>query len=199
MEPDKETVLLIPKKLALQCQAIPLSRTGTSLLVAMLDPSNLAAIQELKFASGLEIQVFVAPESQIRREIQRYYDESSPESGDEELPRTEAVDGEVYDRLLHSDLSEASVEVIDETPEAVDVYALESMSGEDRVVDLANLILVDAVRRHASDIHLEPYDREFRLRFRTDGQLVTVMNLPLTIKDALTSRLKIGSTRSNGC
>ena len=191
VEPNRETVLLIPKKLALQCQAIPLSRTGTSLLVAMLDPSNLAAIQELKFASGLEIQVFVASESQIRREIQRFYDESSPESGDEELPRTEAVDGDVYDRLLHSDLSEASVEVIDETPEAVDVYELESMSGEDRVVDLANLILIDAVRRHASDIHLEPYDREFRLRFRTDGELVTVMDLPLTIKDALTSRLKI--------
>jgi len=190
-EPDRATVLLIPKKLSLQCQAIRLSRTGASILVAMLDPSNLAAIQELKFASGLEIQVFVAPESQIRRAIQRFYEESTPEPGDVPSPKPEAVDGEIYDRLLHSELSAGAVEVIDEGPEAVDVYALETMSGEDRVVDLANLILIDAVRRHASDIHLEPYDREFRLRFRTDGQLVTVMNLPLAIKDALTSRLKI--------
>ncbi len=191
VEPDPATVFLIPKKLSLQCQAIPLSRTGASLLVAMLDPSNLAAIQELKFASGLEIQVFVAPESQIRREIQRFYEEAPSEPGDVASPRPEAVDGEIYDRLLHSELSDGAVEVIDEGPEAVDVYALETMSGEDRVVDLANLILIDAVRRHASDIHLEPYDREFRLRFRTDGQLANVMNLPLAIKDALTSRLKI--------
>ena len=191
VDPDGGAVRLIPKKLSLQCQAIPLSMTGSSLLVAMLDPSNLAAIQELKFASGLEIQAFVAPESQIRRAIQRFYDESIPEPCDEGSPRPEAVDGGIYDRLLHSELSEGTVEVIEEMHETVDVYALETMSGEDRVVDLANLILIDAVRRHASDIHLEPYDREFRLRFRTDGQLVTVMNLPLTIKDALTSRLKI--------
>ena len=191
VEPDKDAVCLIPKKLSLQCQAIPLSRTGRSLLVAMLDPSNLSAIHELKFASGLEIQMFVAPESQIRQAIQKFYDEAAWESGDVGSTGPEAVDGEVYDRLLRSELSDGAVEVIDEMPETVDVSALESMSGEDRVVDLANLILLDAVRRHASDIHLEPYDREFRLRFRTEGQLVNVMRLPLAIKDALTSRLKI--------
>ena len=157
----------------------------------MLDPSNLDAIQELKFASGLEVQVFVAPESQIRRAIQRFYDGEAVEFGNDDSSSTDTVDGAVYNRPLHSDLSEGSVEVVDERPAVVDVYALESRSDEDRVVELANLILIDAVRRHASDIHLEPYDREFRLRFRTDGELVTIMNLPPTIKDDLTPRLKI--------
>jgi type IV pilus assembly protein PilB len=191
VDPDPDTVVLIPKKLSLQCQALPLSRTGASLLVAMLDPSNLSAIDELKFASGLEVQVFVAPESQIRHATQRFYDESHPVGTDADKTGPGAVGGEFYDRLLDSELAGSTVEVIDEGAEAVDVNALETLSGEDRVVDLANLILIDAVRRHASDIHLEPFDRQFRLRFRTDGQLVTVMSLPVTIKDALTSRLKI--------
>ena len=191
LEPDRDTVFLIPKKICLQCQALPLSTTNSSLLVAMMDPSNLAAIDELKFASGLEIQVFVAPESQIRHSIQRFYSEPMTESRDADSPDLGAVESAVYDRLLDTGLVEGTVELIEDGPDTVDVNALETMSGEDRVVDLANLILVDAVRRKASDIHMEPYDRQFRLRFRTDGVLVTVMNLPLTIKDALTSRLKI--------
>jgi len=189
--PDRDTVIRIPKKISLQCQAIPLSTTESSLLVAMMDPSNLAAIDELKFASGLEVQVFVAPESQIRYSIQRFYDESTWKSREADSPNLGAVDGEVYDRLLDSGFGDSTVEVVEDGPETVDVNALETMSGEDRVVDLANLILIDAVRRQSSDIHMEPYDRQFRLRFRTDGELVTVMTLPLTIKDALTSRLKI--------
>jgi type IV pilus assembly protein PilB len=146
VEPERDTVFLIPKKLSLQCQALPLSRTASSRLVAMLDPSNLAAIDELKFASGLEIQVFVAPESQIRHAIQRFYNEPAERLAEAGSPDAGAVDGEVCDCILHSEFADSTVEVIHEGPDTVDVNALESMSGDDRVVDLANLILIDAVR-----------------------------------------------------
>ncbi len=178
-EPEPDTVRLISKKVALQCQAVPITRVGRSLSVAMVDPSNIIAIDELKSATGLALEVFVAPESQIRLAIQRFYDQS----------RSEHVDG-MYARLL-GDERGSELEVVEQPTDTVDVRTLESDSETDRIVHLANLILVDAIRKKASDIHLEPYDRELRLRFRVDGELVVGMNVPISLKDALTSRLKI--------
>ena len=121
----------------------------------------------------------MAPESQVRLAIQRFYDQAS----------TDQMDG-MYARLV-ADEPDSEVEVMEQPTDTLDVGTLESDSEQDRIVHLANLILVDAIQKNASDIHLEPYDRELRLRFRVDGELMVGMNIPISLKDALTSRLKI--------
>jgi type IV pilus assembly protein PilB len=179
-EPDADVIKIIPRELAIKYQVVPVRREGSALQVAVSDPSNVLMLDELKFITGLTIEPMVCAESQLRQTIERLY-ESAQEL---ELKR-------VFQNLGVS--SESNLEVMDEADEDVDVQSLERESGEAPIVRLVNLILVDSVKRGASDIHIEPYERELRVRFRVDGVLQPVMNPPLKLREALTSRIKIMS------
>jgi type IV pilus assembly protein PilB len=176
-EPEGDVIKIIPREIAIKYQVVPISRQGTTLQIALSDPSNVILLDELKFITGLTIEPMVAPESQLRSAIERLF-ESAQEM---ELKR-------VFENL---GVSESNLELMDETDEAVDVQSVERESGEAPIVRLVNLILVDSVKRGASDIHIEPYERDLRVRFRIDGVLQPVMNPPLKLREALTSRIKI--------
>ena len=178
-EADAEIIKIIPRDVANKYQVIPLSREGSTLQIAMSDPNNVVLLDELKFITGLHIDPLVAAESQLRTAILKAYGTTH----DAEVKR-------VYQNL-GSGADSANVEVMNEEEEDVDIQSLERESGEAPIVRLVNLILMDSVKRGASDIHIEPYERELRVRFRVDGVLDTVMNPPLTLRDALTSRIKI--------
>ncbi|RAL22783.1 type IV-A pilus assembly ATPase PilB [Lujinxingia litoralis] len=169
---------LIRKEVAVRHQCLPINRSGATLVVAMADPSNIYAIDDLKFMTGYNIEVVVASESAIEQAIYRYY------GGDDSA-------GVDYDAIL-GELDLDDVDYVDEE-DAADINDLARASEDAPVIRLVNHILVDAIKRGASDIHIEPYEKEFRVRFRVDGVLQEVMRPPLKLKNAITSRLKIMS------
>ncbi len=170
---DDEIIQLIPKELAYQHQVVPINRLGSSLVVAMSDPSNLHAIDDIKFHTNYKIEVVVAAEESIRRCIEHYY---NPQDNQ-------------YEQIL-DDIDAEEVEVAESESEE-DIVDLERSSEDAPVVRLVNLILVDAIKKNASDIHIEPYEKSFRVRYRIDGILYEVMTPPLKLKNAITSRIKI--------
>jgi type IV pilus assembly protein PilB len=177
-EIDPAVVKLIPYETAKRYQILPLSRVGASLTIAMVDPTNVFAMDDIKFMTGFNIEPVVASESSIIEGIDKAYGTSK----EEEL-----------EQVMQSmnDLGEgADVEVQAEEQE-LELKELEKAADEAPIVKLVNLVLTDAVKRGASDIHMEPYEKEFRVRFRIDGVLQLIMNPPLKLKDAITSRLKI--------
>jgi len=177
-EIDPAVVKLIPYETAKRYQILPLSRVGASLTIAMVDPTNVFAMDDIKFMTGFNIEPVVASESSIIVGIDKAYGTSK----EEEL---ESV------MQSMNDLGEgADVEVQAEEQE-LELKELEKAADEAPIVKLVNLVLTDAVKRGASDIHMEPYEKEFRVRFRIDGILQLIMNPPLKLKDAITSRLKI--------
>jgi type IV pilus assembly protein PilB len=168
-EIDSEIVKLVKKEVAQKHLVIPVNRAGQSLIVAMSDPSNIFAVDDLKFTTGYNIEPVVASEPSIREAIDRYYAERGPS----------------LDEILGA--ADEQVEVQETDEDLIDLKAAE----EAPVVKLVNLILVDAIRKGASDIHVEPYEKDFRVRFRIDGVLYDVMKPPMKLRNAITSRLKI--------
>ena len=178
-EIDASVVKLIPFETAKRYQILPLSRVGASLTIAMVDPTNVFAMDDIKFMTGFNIEPVVASESSILEGIDKAY---GTKQGDD----LESV------MQTMNDLGDADVELQSEEAEAA-LADLERAADEAPIVKLVNLILTDAVKRGASDIHMEPYEKEFRVRFRIDGVLQAIMSPPLKLKDAITSRLKIMS------
>jgi type IV pilus assembly protein PilB len=177
-EIDPAVVKLIPYETAKRYQILPLSRVGASLTIAMVDHTNVFAMDDIKFMTGFNIEPVVASESSIVEGIDKAYGTSK----EEEL---EQVMQSMNDAGESTD-----IEVQNEEQE-LELQALEKAADEAPIVKLVNLVLTDAVKRGASDIHMEPYEKEFRVRFRIDGILQLIMNPPLKLKDAITSRLKI--------
>jgi type IV pilus assembly protein PilB len=169
---DPEIIKLVPKEVAEKHLVIPVNRAGPSLIVAMCDPSNIYAVDDLKFLTGYNIESVVASEISIRDAIERYYAEKGP-SLDDIVGQVDADDLEV---------AKQEDENIEEMAKAAD---------DAPVVKLVNLILMDAIKKRASDIHVEPYEKDFRVRFRIDGALYEVMRPPMKLRNAITSRLKI--------
>src|SRR6201984_2514556 len=176
-EIDPSVVKLIPHETAKRYQILPLSRVGASLTIAMVDPTNVFAMDDIKFMTGFNIEPVVAAESSILDGIEKAYNTSKEENLDDVMTSI-------------SDLEEADVELQADQAE-MDLNELEKAADEAPIVKLVNLVLTDAVKRGASDIHMEPYEKEFRVRFRVDGILQSIMTPPLKLKDAITSRLKI--------
>src|SRR4029079_2983045 len=187
---------------------LPLSRVGATLTLAMVDPTNVFAMDDVKFMTGLNVEPVVVAEASIQHAIAKYYGTSreielSSVSNDEPVFETSAKGSNGHGAITHADL--VSLDSIDfETGQAEDVEVLEDneeidlstlsrMSEDAPVVRLVNVLLVDALRRGASDIHVEPYEKELRIRFRIDGVLYDVMHPPLKLRDALISRVKIMS------
>jgi len=177
-EIDPNVIKLIPQDTALRYQVVPLSRVGSVLTIAMTDPTNVFAMDDIKFMTGFNVEPVVASESAIGEAIGRFYGGGA--SSHEELSS------------LMKDLVEEDQELeLATEDQELDATALEKAAEEAPIIKLVNLILTDSVKRGASDIHVEPYEGEMRVRFRVDGVLQTVMNPPLKLRDAITSRLKI--------
>jgi len=171
-EIDADVISLVPEQLARQHTLIPINRAGSSIIVAMSNPSDLNAIDDIKFHSGLNVEVVIASELAIRAALDRYYKKD--------------ID---YKKLV-DEMKSDDVEV-EEAEKEEDVISLERSSEDAPVVRLVNMLLIDAIRRNASDIHIEPYEKAFRVRYRIDGVLYEIMNPPLKLKSAITSRIKI--------
>ncbi len=177
-EIDPNVIKLIPQDTALRYQVIPLSRVGSVLTIAMTDPTNVFAMDDIKFMTGFNVEPVVASESAIAEAISRFYGGSA--SSHEEL-------SSLMKDLVDED---QELELASEEQE-MDAAMLEKAAEEAPIIKLVNLILTDSVKRGASDIHVEPYENEMRVRFRVDGVLQTVMSPPLKLRDAITSRMKI--------
>jgi len=174
-----DVIKRIPVEVAQRYSIIPLSRTGSTLTVAIADPTNIYALDDLKFITNLNIEPVVASEYSIRKAIEKYYE-------------TEAA---MELRKVMEDLAEVDEEELEviEDEDDLDIESLEASSVEAPVVRLVNSVLTDAVRKGASDIHVEPYEKELRIRFRIDGILHEIMKPPLKMRDAICSRIKIMS------
>src|SRR5690242_1875660 len=177
-EVDPAVIKLIPQDTAVRYQIVPLSRVGSTLTIAMIDPTNVFAMDDIKFMTGFNVEPVVASETSVNEAITKFYGEV--ESG-EELSK-------VMKDLGAEDSGD--VELAAEEQE-MDLAALEKAAEEAPIIKLVNLVLTDAVKRGASDIHIEPYERELRVRFRVDGVLQSVMTPPLKLRDAIASRVKI--------
>jgi type IV pilus assembly protein PilB len=172
-EIDGAVIKLIPSEIAQKHQIIPINRTGNILTVAMADPSNIFAIDDIKFMTGFKVEPVVAAETSIRNAINKYYDSA----------------GLVEDIMKTFD--DKDVEALKDDEDAINAAELGKAAEDAPVVKLVNLILTDAIKKSASDIHIEPYEKSFRVRYRIDGVLYDVMQPPLRLKAAITSRIKI--------
>jgi type IV pilus assembly protein PilB len=172
LEIAPEILQLVPPLLASKHHLLPLNLAGSALTLAMADPSNLAAINEIKFLTGHDVRVVLAKLSSIRKAIDHFYEGGSAMQ-------------EVLEKLESEDL-----EVVRNEQE-VDLKELERATEEAPVVKLVNALLADAIRKRASDIHVEPFEKMLRVRFRIDGVLYEIMKPPLKLKNPLVSRLKI--------
>ncbi len=177
-EIDGEVLKLVPREVVQRHQVIPVKRAGNVLIVAMSDPSNIYAVDDIKFVTNLNIEVVVASDTAIAEAIDKYYNQQVSFN---DVMLDFDVDEEEYDEELE----------FGEIQEDINVLDLEKSAGDAPVVKLVNLILMDAIRKGASDIHVEPYERQMRIRYRIDGVLYEVMKPPLKLKHAITSRLKI--------
>jgi type IV pilus assembly protein PilB len=181
-EIDPTVIKLIPMETASKYSVLPLSRVGSSLTVAMVDPTNVFAMDDIKFMTGFNVEPVVASESAIVEAIKKNY--GSVEDAERKKELDEIVS------FIDEGQGE-SVELEAEEEGSLNLAALEKAAEEAPVIKLVNYILTDAVKRGASDIHMEPYEKEYRIRYRIDGLLQTVMNPPNKLRDAIISRAKI--------
>lgn len=175
VEIPPEILKLIPVDVVQKHKVLPVSRAGSTLVVAMADPTNYMVIDDLKFLTGYNIDVVVAEEGALKKALDKFYDQS-------------ASLAEVM-----SNLEDLELEVVG-GEEELNIEELEKATSEAPVVKLVNLILTEAIKRGASDIHIEPYERKFRVRYRIDGVLYEIMSPPLKLKNAIISRIKIMSS-----
>jgi type IV pilus assembly protein PilB len=176
-EIDETVINLIPSEVAQKYLILPVNRTGATLTISMADPTNVFAMDDIKFMTGYNVEPVVASEIAIREAIEKYY------GSQHALELKKVMD----------EMAEAEAEALEvlEEDEEMDVASLEAATEEAPVVKLVNIILTDSIKKSASDIHIEPYEKDFRVRFRIDGVLYEIMHPPMKLRDAITSRLKI--------
>jgi type IV pilus assembly protein PilB len=213
---EEAVIRLIPQEVAQKYSVLPLSRVGATLTLAMVDPTNVFAMDDIKFMTGLNIEPVVVAEASVQTAIAKYYSSSREielASLAEDVVVAEGLslkgmggngngnghaNGITNADLVSLDSLDFDAEAADnlevvEDNEEIDLSTLSRMSEDAPVVRLVNVLMVDALRRGTSDIHVEPYEKELRIRFRIDGVLYDVMHPPLKMRDALVSRLKIMS------
>src|SRR6059036_2028049 len=181
LEIDPGVLRLVPAPIAKKYEVIPVRKMGSSLAVAMADPTNVFALDDIAFMTNLQVLPLVASQTAIRKAIDRNYQS-----------KTEAIANVMQD--ISSDL--ANIEVVEgeeDTGSKVDVFELKESADEAPVVKLVNMVLVDAIQKGASDVHFETYEKVFRIRFRMDGVLHEMLSPPKRLESAILSRLKIMS------
>jgi type IV pilus assembly protein PilB len=219
-EVDPSIIKIIPAETTRKYQILPLSRSGATLTIAMADPTNVFAMDDIKFMTGYNVEPVVASESSLEEAIEKYYGSTRSLQLKQDLASQvglgagglklgegpslkEMMEGPSlsFDDMASVGLSEvdldaigdegADVETVKTDDEEIDLGALAKSSEAAPVIKLSNVLLIDALKRGASDIHIEPYEKEFRVRFRIDGVLYNVMALPMKLRDPLLSRIKI--------
>jgi len=221
-EVDPTIIKIIPAETARKYQILPLSRSGATLTIAMADPTNVFAMDDIKFMTGYNVEPVVASETSLEEAIEKYYGSTRslelrreaassgggnpggyPMLGGKSPSLKEVMEGPglSMDDMASVGLSEvdldamsdaeADVETVRTDEEEIDLGKITKDVDAAPVVKLTNVLLIDSLKRGASDIHIEPYEKEFRVRFRIDGILYNVMALPMKLKDPLTSRIKI--------
>jgi type IV pilus assembly protein PilB len=176
---DSSVTKFIPHEVSQKYHIIPVARVGATLTIAMVDPSNVFAIDDVKFMTGYNVEPVVAAESAIKEAIGDHYGDSDAlQTVMDDIKRKE---GELVDFVHETEEDD------------VDIADLKEAVEEAPVVKLVNLILSEAITKGASDVHLEPYEKNFRVRYRIDGVLYDVMQPPMKLKAALSSRVKIMS------
>ena len=184
---DPSLVRLIPGETAAKYNVIPVTRTGNTLTLAMTDPTNVFAMDDIKFRTGLHIEPVVASDTAIREAVAQHYTNLAPA----QAPAGKSM--ELVNKALEDlnlDGNSEEIEVV-AGAEEIDAASLERQSGEAPVIRLANALFLAAIQRGASDIHIEPYEKDLRVRFRIDGVLQSVMTPPMKYRDPLVSRIKI--------
>ncbi len=170
---DTDVLGLVPYELAQKYMVLPISLENGSMTIAMLDPSNITAINDLRFVIGADLNIVISTEAELKVYIEKLYE------------------GDIsYDQIFDDLGEDTDVEVLS-TEEDIDLNALERATEDAPVVKLVNAILTDAIKKGASDVHIEPYEKQFRVRFRIDGVLYEIMKPPLKLKNAIISRIKI--------
>jgi len=209
IEINPATIKLIPSSTSKKYFIIPINRVGPKLTLAMADPNNIIVIDEIKFMTGFNVEPVVASETEIVDAIKKYYGGGGSVAGlgnvgfqpadytlgDEKITLSndgiafddEAVDVADFDKLVHGAVD--NVEVVETQPDSME----EGLEIEGPIIKIVNGILIKGIKLGASDIHFEPYERTFRVRYRIDGVLRREMSLPIQIKNAIASRLKIMS------
>jgi type IV pilus assembly protein PilB len=191
---DPAVVKLVPAETAQKYQIIPLSRSGATLTIAMTDPTNVFAMDDIKFMTGYNVEPVVASETAVIDAIAKYYNKAAfAANGGGQKEGSSAL--EMASKALEEmpALGDAGdVEVLEEFEE-ISAEALAKQGEEAPVIKLVNVILMSAIQKGASDIHIEPYEKELRVRYRIDGILYNIMQPPMKFRDAITSRIKIMS------
>ncbi len=177
VEIDETIIKIIPPDVSRKYTILPVSKAGARLTIAMVDPTNVFAMDDIKFMTGYNVEPVVASEAALREAIDKYY-------GSTHSIELKKVMEDI------TDTDDTDVEVLDEDDD-IDLAELEQQSEEAPVVRLVNIILTDAIKRGASDIHIEPYEKEYRVRYRIDGILYEMMRPPIKLREAITSRVKI--------
>jgi type IV pilus assembly protein PilB len=183
-EVDPNVTKLIPMDTAAKYQVLPLSRVGSSLTLAMVDPTNVFAMDDIKFMTGFNIEPVVASEAAILDAIKKQYGSAEDQERKKELEEIVSFIDEGQAESLELEADEDGT---------LNLAAMEKAAEEAPVIKLVNYILTDAVKRGASDIHLEPYEKDYRIRYRIDGILQAMMTPPFKLRDAIISRIKIMS------
>jgi type IV pilus assembly protein PilB len=182
-EIDPSVIKLIPVETAQKYLVVPLSRVGSTLTIATADPTNVFAMDDIKFMTGFNVEPVVASEASIQDALEKYY--GTPHAI--ELKK-------VYQEIANDkdkESFELDLEASGDSEQEISVDELQRSSEEAPIIKLVNLVLSDSIKKGASDIHIEPYEKDFRVRFRIDGILYNMMNPPLRLRDAITSRIKI--------
>ncbi len=175
---EEDVIKLIPSELAQKHLLIPIERTGSTLTVAMVDPSYMAAIDQIRFMTSYNVEPVVAAEASIRAAIEKYYGGSSAMQLKDVMDEIEKVD-ESAELEIETDEEELSEQAL-------------AQAGKDApVIRLVNAVFTDAIKKGASDIHIEPYEKDFRIRFRIDGLLYEQLRPPMKMRDGIISRVKI--------
>lgn len=219
---DHDVIKLISQEVALKYGVLPISKVGATLTLAMSDPTNVFAMDDIKFMTGLNVEPVIASEVSIQMSIGKYYSGSTQidifdaafafeadKSGSKNGRNGKTAKNGNKPTKIDVKLSDADLDVSLETfdfdssnqeefelvqdNEEIDLATLARASEDAPVVRLVNVLMVDSLRRGASDIHVEPYEKDFRIRFRIDGVLYDVMHPPMKLRDPLISRLKIMS------
>jgi type IV pilus assembly protein PilB len=183
---DPAIVRLIPVETASKYNVIPVGRNGTSMTLAMTDPTNVFAMDDIKFMTGLRVDPVVASEAAIKDAIAKYFGKGNGSAAGSKAASDLAA------KALEDLGTGDEIEVVADAEE-IDAASLERQSGEAPIIRLVNALMLSAIQRGASDIHIEPYEKEMRVRFRVDGVLQPVMSPPLKFRDPIISRIKIMS------
>jgi len=189
-EIDPAVVKLVPAETAQKYQIVPLSRAGATLTIAMTDPTNVFAMDDIKFMTGYNVEPVVASEAAVVEAIASYYALGRP-AGGAGAGGASALD--VATKALEEmpiGVDAGDVQVLEDLEE-ISAETLEKQGSEAPIIKLVNVVLMSAIQKGASDIHIEPYEKEFRIRYRIDGILYNIMTPPIKYRDAMTSRIKI--------